>query len=49
MFEIEACDRKNEAVVEQPSWNSHRGTAIVEQPPWNGFLSEIGPPKRSIF
>jgi hypothetical protein len=36
MFEIEACDRKkNEAVVEQPSWNSRRGTAVVEQPSWN--------------
>ncbi|MEM6829229.1 MAG: hypothetical protein AAF551_01850 [Bacteroidota bacterium] len=23
------------AIVEQPTWNSHRGTAIVEQPSWS--------------
>gem|GEM_PF-2857039 len=31
MFDIEACDReKHAAVVEQPSWSSHRGAAVAE-------------------
>jgi hypothetical protein len=34
MFEMEA-QKKNEAVVEQPSWNSPHGTALMEQPLWN--------------
>jgi hypothetical protein len=41
MFEIKACDReKNEAVVEQPSWNSRRGTAAIEWVPFRNRSAE---------
>jgi len=41
MFDIEACDReKHAAVVEQPSWSSHRGAAVAEWIPYGNRSAE---------